>query len=114
MSTVGHGGIWWADLPGDRIRPVVVLTRRSVAPLLMRVVVAPVTSTVRGLRSEVAVGAAEGLRDGSVANLDNVQLLAADRLLRLIGEVAPERWPVFCTAMAHAIGCGTVGASAPW
>lgn len=105
---LAHGQVWWADLPGEKIRPVVVLTRAAVAPLLRRVLVAPVTTTVRGLRTEVPLGAAEGVRDGSVANLDNASLLDADRLLRLAGEVARERWPEVCRASAHAIGCGLV------
>jgi len=86
----------------------VILTRAAVAPLLRRVLVAPVTTTIRGLRTEVPLGAAEGVRDGSVANLDNASLLEADRLLRLAGEVARERWPEVCRASAHAIGCGLV------
>lgn len=70
MSELGHAQVWWADL--DEVRPVVVLTRARVAPRLHRVLVAPVTTTVRGLATEVTVGAAEGVRDGSVASLDNV------------------------------------------
>jgi mRNA interferase MazF len=105
-TTLGHGQVWWADLPGDKIRPVVVLTRAAIAPLLSRVLVAPVTTTARGLRTEVPLGAAEGVRDGSVANLDNAGQLDTDRLLRLAGEIARARWPEVCRASAHAIGCG--------
>jgi mRNA interferase MazF len=94
MASLGHGQVWWADLDDDKIRPVVVLTRAVVAPRLRRVVVAPITSTVRGIATEVPVGADEGVRAGSVANLDNVQLLAVDRLLRQVGTVATGRWPL--------------------
>lgn len=98
MTDVGHGQVWWAEL--DKIRPVVILTRARVAPRLHTLVVAPITTTVRGIPTEVAVGEAEGVRDQSVANLDNVQLLAVDRLLRLAGVVRPSRWPEFCRAMS--------------
>ena len=103
MVSVGHGQVWWADL--DKIRPVVVLTRSRVAPTVRRVLVAPVTTTVRGLTTEVALGTVEGVREGSVANLDNVQLVPADRLLRRAGRIAAERWPEFCTAMGKVMAC---------
>jgi len=102
MKGLGHGQVWWADL--DKVRPVVVLTRERVAPRLTRVVVAPVTTTVRGLATEVPLGEAEGLAE-SVANLDNAQLLAVGRLLRRAGTVAPSRWPEFCTAMHALMAC---------
>ena len=103
MTALGHGQIWWADL--DKVRPVVVLTRQRVASRLTRVLVAPVTTTVRGLATEVAVGSFEGVRDGSVASLDNAQLVPVDRLLAPAGRVAPERWPAFCTAMSKVMSC---------
>lgn len=75
---MGHAQVWWADL--DKVRPVVVLTRATVAPRLRRVLVAPVTTTVRGLSTEVALSDQEGVRDGSVASLDNAQQVPVDRL----------------------------------
>ncbi|MBA2577845.1 MAG: type II toxin-antitoxin system PemK/MazF family toxin [Euzebyaceae bacterium] len=103
MTGLGHGQVWWADL--DKIRPVIVLTRSRVAPRLHRVVVAPITTTVRGLATEVPLGTDEGVADGSVANLDNVQLVGVDRLLRQAGRVADDRWQEFCTAMWEVMAC---------
>ena len=102
MKGLGHGQVWWADL--DKIRPVVVLTRQRVAPRLTRVVVAPVTTIVRHLATEVPLGHAEGLAE-SVANLDNAQLLPVDLLLQRAGTVAPNRWPEFCSAMGAVMAC---------
>ena len=99
---IGHGDVWWADL--DKVRPVVLLTRRRVAPLLTRVLVAPVTTRVRGIATEVALGSSEGLKP-CVANLDNVQLIPVNALLRRAGVVAQHRWPEFCRAMASVMGC---------
>ena len=82
-----------------------VLTRARVAPLLARVLVAPVTTTVRGLATEVALGEPEGLHPDCVANLDNVQLVPVARLLRPAGQVRAERWPEFCAAMAKVLAC---------
>jgi mRNA interferase MazF len=103
VNGLAHGQVWWADL--DKVRPVVVLTRARVAPRLTRVLVAPVTTTVRGIATEVAVGAAEGVAEGSVANLDNVQLVPVDRLLRQAGAVPADRWGEFCTAMQRVLAC---------
>ncbi len=108
IDGLGHAQIWWADLPGDRVRPVVVLTRAAVAPQLSHVLVAPVTTTVRGIRTEVPLGTPEGLRDGCVANLDNVQLLETSRLLRRAGSVATDRWAEFCRAMGRAMACASL------
>ena len=103
MTELGHAQVWWADL--DKVRPVVVLTRSRVAPLLRRVLVAPVTTTVRDLPTEVELGAAEGVGEGCVANLDNVQLVPVDTLLRQAGRVDGTRWPEFCAAMAKVMAC---------
>lgn len=65
--------MYWADLgpPAGR-RPVVVLTRDAACDVLAAVTCAPITRTIRGIRSEVPVGAPEGLPEASVINCDNV------------------------------------------
>lgn len=103
MNGLGHGQVWWADL--DKVRPVVVLTRERVAGRLSRVVVAPVTTTVRGLITEVSLGPPEGVRAGSAANLDNLQLLPVECLLQLAGRVPTSRWPEFCLAATKMMAC---------
>jgi mRNA interferase MazF len=103
MTGLGHGQVWWADL--DKVRPVVVLTRARVAGRLRRVLVAPITTTVRALTTEVPVGPSEGVRKDSVANLDNIQLVPVDGLLRQAGTIAPDRWQEFCAAMTKVMAC---------
>lgn len=105
MTNLGHGQLWWADFPDEKVRPVVILTRERVAGRLRRLLVAPVTTVVRAIPTEVPVGAEEGVRDGSVANLDNTQLLEVGRLLQRAGTVRADRWPEFCTAMAKVMAC---------
>jgi mRNA interferase MazF len=100
-----RGDVWLAQL--DKIRPVVVLTRDPMGRLLNAVITAPVTSTVRGLSTEVAVGPADGVRQPSVANLDQTQLVARNRLVRRVGRARPETMAALCTALALAVGCGT-------
>ena len=98
-----RGDVWLAEL--DKLRPVVILTRDPLAELLSAVIVAPVTSTVRGLSTEVSVGAADGIRHDSVANLDNVQLLARARLVRRVGHVRRATMAAICVALVRATGC---------
>ena len=102
---MGNGEVWWAEVPNDKIRPVVVLTRSRVANRLHSVVVAPITSTPRGLATEVEVGSAEGVHDGSVANLDNTMLLHRSALGRKCGQVNASKWPEFCRAVHKMMDC---------
>ena len=102
---MANGEVWWADVPNDNIRPVVVLTRSRVANRLHAVVVAPITSTARGLATEVAMGSAEGVREGSVANLDNTMLLHQSAFGRKCGQVDAAKWPEFCRAIHKMMGC---------
>jgi mRNA interferase MazF len=101
-----RGDIWLAEL--DKVRPVVILTRDPLAALLHAVIVAPITSTVRGLSTEVSVGAEDGVRHASVANLDNVQLIARTRLIRRVGRARRATMAAICAALASAVG-STVG-----
>jgi mRNA interferase MazF len=89
----------------DKLRPVVVLSRPEVIGLLHTVMVAPVTSTVRGAPSEVVVGVAEGLRHESAVNLDHVQTVEKARLVGHVGSLGPEKMRAVCRALSIAVGC---------
>ena len=69
----------------DKARPVLVLTREPVRPAMRRVTVAPITSTIKGLSTEVSVGAANGLDEPSVVSCDNVITIDKAALGRHIG-----------------------------
>jgi len=98
-----RGEVWLARL--DKVRPVVVLTRDPMGRLLHAVIGAPVTSTVRGLSTEVRVGPEDGVRTESVANLDNLQLVARARLLRRVGRARQSTMSAICNALSIAAGC---------
>ena len=84
----------------DKRRPVVVLTRDPLERLLHSVVVGPVTSTVRGLNTEVDLTEADGVRKPSVVNLDNLQLVRRASLVRRVGRAAPSTLRAICAAPA--------------
>jgi mRNA interferase MazF len=73
----------------DKVRPALVLTREIALPVLRWVTVAPITSTVRGLATEVPVGVDNGLENESVVSLDNVRTVASTDLGRRIGFLLP-------------------------
>jgi mRNA interferase MazF len=69
----------------DKVRPVLVLTRELVRPHLAAVTIAPITTTIRGLSSEVPVGAANGLAAPSVVSCDNVTTVPTGALGEQVG-----------------------------
>lgn len=83
-----RGSVWFAVMPEPiGRRPVVVLTRDVAIPYLTNVTVALVTRTVRGIPSEVPLGAAEGLREECVASCDNIHTIPGGWLNRRVGDL---------------------------
>ena len=89
----------------DKKRPVVVLSRRSVIPLLHTVMVAPITSTIHGVPSEVMLGVDHGLKRDSALNLDHVQTVNRSRLTKYVGHLDEPKMDEVCRALALATGC---------
>lgn len=81
--------IWLAHL--DKPRPVLVLTRDEVRAVRSLVTVAPITTTGRGLRSEVLVGTRNGLEQSSAINLDLVTTVPRAQLLRPLGALLADQ-----------------------
>jgi mRNA interferase MazF len=73
----------------DKTRPVVVLTREAVRPYLTSITVAPITRTVRGLSTEVSLGAVNGLDHDSVISCDNITTVPRAVIGRLLGYLQP-------------------------
>ncbi len=87
----------------DKMRPVLVLTRELVRPHLSRVTVAPITSTVRGLSTEVAVGQANGLDHQGAVSCDNIVTVPVAALGRQIGFLLPAQEPELTQAIQAAL-----------
>ena len=103
---VNRGEIWqYRFKTPDKRRPVVVLSRQDVIPLLHTVMVAPITSTRRGAPSEVTVGTEEGLKHESAVNLDHVQTVERARLVSFVGSLDHAQMRRVCRALAIATGC---------
>src|SRR5206468_11677286 len=101
-----RGEIWRYEFSRpDKRRPVLVLTRPEVIDLLHTVMVAPITSTIRGAPSEVIVGIDEGLKQTSALNLDHVQTVEKARLKQFVGTIGSRKMNAVCRALAIAAGC---------
>lgn len=86
----------------DKTRPVLILTRALVRPHLASVTIAPITTTVRGLSTEVLVGAANGLAGPSVVSCDNITTIPAGALGRQIGLLLDGQEPALSEAIRAA------------
>ena len=106
MAKPRRGEIWqYRFRVPDKRRPVVVLTRQEVLPLLRTAIVAPITSTIRGLPSEVIIGTDEGLEHDSAINLDHVQTVEQRSLHGFVGTLSEAKMRQVCRALALATGC---------
>lgn len=105
MSEPASGEIWWGEAPDAKGRPYLVLTRDDAIPVLRTILVAPVTRTIRGIPTEVPLGAEEGLPTDGVASLDNVLTFPKVMLVRRIGALAMERRAEPCEALRAATDC---------
>jgi len=75
----------------DKRRPVLILTREIVRPHLARVTVAPITTTVRGLSTEVTVGPKNGLEQDGVVSCDNILTIPAVAVHERLGYLLPSQ-----------------------
>jgi mRNA interferase MazF len=103
MVNPAQGDIWWAEAE-DKRRPVLVVTRSEVIPILNWVVVAPVTRTVRGIPTEIALNAREGLRAPCVASFDNLQPIRRTFLTEIVGSLPQPRHQI-CHALSALADC---------
>jgi mRNA interferase MazF len=86
----------------DKARPVLILTRELVRPHLDTVTVAPITTTIRGLSTEVPVGAPNGLEQPSVVACDHVTTIPKDALGPQIGLLLDGQEPGLASAIQTA------------
>jgi mRNA interferase MazF len=91
----------------DKQRPVLVLTRDSAIGYLSRVTVAPITSTIRGVPSEVTLGPDDGMKQPCAVNLHNVVTVSKEQLGRRVCRLDTRRMREVCDALGFALGCGS-------
>jgi mRNA interferase MazF len=101
-----RGEVWWCELPEVGRRPVVVLSRDPAIPRLRRALVAPCTTAVRGLASEVVLDPAEDpVPLNSAVNLDSVESVSVGTLTERLGRLSDGRMRQICRALSVAVDC---------
>lgn len=101
-----RGEVWWCELAETGRRPVVVLSRDAAIPRLRRALVAPCTTTIRGLASEVVLEPdCDPIPRRSAVNLDSVESVSVAVLVGRLGRLADTRMREICTALEIAVDC---------
>lgn len=101
-----RGELWWCELSGIGRRPVVILSRDVAIPRLGRALVAPCTTTIRGLPSEVMLEPSDDpVPRPSAVNLDSVESVSIAVLTTRIGRLADARMREVCFALDVAVDC---------
>ena len=101
-----RGEVWWAEMLEIGRRPVLVLSRDVVIPRHRRALVAPCTTTLRGLVSEVVLEPEEDpVPRRCAVNLDSVESVSVAVLVDRVGRLAASRMRQVCEALAVAVAC---------
>ncbi len=107
-SAPRRGDVWWCELPRIGRRPVVVLSRDVAIPRLRRTLVAPCTTVVRGLPSEVVLEPDDDpIPRRSAVNLDSVESVSVSVLVERLGMLGNGRMREICAALEVAVDCTT-------
>jgi mRNA interferase MazF len=102
------GEVWWCELPEISRRPVVVMSRNAVIPRLRRALVAPCTTTIRGLPSEVVLEVGDDpIPKRSAVNLDSIESVSTGALTQRLGRLSDMRMRQICLALAIAVDCAS-------
>ena len=101
-----RGEVWWCELAEIGRRPVVVMSRDAAIPRLRRALVAPCTTTIRGLASEVVLEpGVDPIPRRSAVNLDSVESVSVTVLVSRLGRLADTRMLEICQALEIAVDC---------
>jgi mRNA interferase MazF len=105
-ASPARGELWWCELPQVGRRPVVVLSRDAAIPRLRRALVAPCTTTIRSLPSEVVLEPGDDpIPKRCAVNLDSVESVSVRVLVERLGRLADTQMRKICEALAVAVDC---------
>jgi len=95
---------WYKFKKPDKRRPVVILTRDSIIDLLGEVTIAPITSTIRNIPSEVMLTQSDGMSKECAINLDHIQTVSKSKIESLITTLTSEKMTELRSALLFALG----------
>lgn len=102
---VSRGDVCWLELPDEKRRPGLVLTRAEAIPVMRKVTVAYLTRTIRGIPTEVRLGSGDGLKAECVVSLDNLRTVSQATLGEQLTTLSGARMHEVCRALEIATGC---------
>ena len=102
---------WYKFKPPDKKRPIVILTRNSILDYLGQVTVAPITSTIRDIPSEVLLSKRDGMHNDCTINCDHLQTVSKDKIGSLITTLSKEKLFEIRNAICFALFCLIIGKS---
>lgn len=102
---VAQTELWLMETPNQKRRPVLVISRDEVIPVLNNVVVAPITSTIRNIPTCIPVGPDEGIDHDSVATFDNLAAVPKSMLTRRLGKLGADGCRRICKALDAVANC---------
>ena len=106
MTQAARGEVWWCEHPDIGRRPVLVLSRAAAIRARRLAMVAPCTTAVRGLPSEVALTPSDDpVPRDCVVNLDSIEQVSVALLANRLGRVSDERMREVCAALGVAVDC---------
>jgi mRNA interferase MazF len=106
MRQPKRGEVWWCEHPDIGRRPVVLLSRDAAIAARGYAIVAPCTTTVRCLPSEVPLRAGQDpVPRDCVVNLDSLEQISIALLMQRVGQLSTERIRAVCAALAVAVDC---------
>lgn len=105
MSEPRRGEVWWGEVAEVGRRPFLVMTRTAAVPVLHGVLAAPVTRTVRGIPTELALSREDGMPTECAATFDNLRVVSKSHLVERMCALDPIRMIDACTALRAAVGC---------
>jgi mRNA interferase MazF len=106
---MNRGEIRWYKFPRpDKRRPVLILTRDSAIEYVGEVTVAPVTTTIRDVPTEVRLARADGVGRDCAINLDHIQTVSRGRIGSLVAVLDPRRMTEVRSALLFALGFDVV------
>jgi mRNA interferase MazF len=101
---VARGDVWWGEAPDEKGRPFLIVSRDIANEVMQRVLVAPVSTRIRDLPSELRLGPEEGLPVECAASFDNLRPFPKTMLVRRLGGLGARSHEI-CTTAGAALDC---------
>ena len=96
---------WYKFKSPDKHRPMVILTRNSAIPYLGEITIAPITSTIRSIPSEVILDEKDGVKSSCAVNLDHIQTVSKAKIGSFITKLSKSKLEQLNVAVIFALGC---------